>query len=410
MQINLWSKQYDFYADTGREALLEAGIGYGKSMVASMWLFEQVQQYPNSKWFMAARDYKQLKTAVDEEFEYYLHYIYGLERDVHYRKTSGSPILYEFMHNGAKIFGVGAHNYDTIFRAGNYNGAWADEVEFWKPEAMKALRGRVRKDPELLRFTSSVNGFSHIWEDFHQNKAGNVYNAPSHENKSLTKEYLESLKKTYSPQLYEQEVMAIRLNLNAGAVYNEFDRERHVQECRHLLKESDQLYFFTDYNIANYCGVYMFFKKGIAYAIGEEHLKFEGSRIMAQKIVHKYPDRPVIVIGDSTGNNKRDVSIDRTNYEHFKSEGLYVENFSNPHVQSRIISANSNMYHNRIVVDPSCTTLIKDLELLPWEEDGKDIDKSNINLSHASDAYTYGLWYFLPIRPRNRSYTVGKFL
>jgi hypothetical protein len=48
-QIKLWNKQFDFYQDTGREALLEAGIGYGKSMVASMWLFEQVQSQSNVK-------------------------------------------------------------------------------------------------------------------------------------------------------------------------------------------------------------------------------------------------------------------------------------------------------------------------------------------------------------------------
>ena len=108
MQISLWDKQYNFYTDTGREALLEAGIAYGKSMCASMWLFEMAQKYPMSKWIMAARDYRQLKTAVDEEFEYYLHDIYGLTREKHYRKTSGSPIVYEFKHNRAKIYGFGA--------------------------------------------------------------------------------------------------------------------------------------------------------------------------------------------------------------------------------------------------------------------------------------------------------------
>lgn len=400
MQINLWSKQYDFYIDTGREALLEAGIGYGKSMVASMWLFEQAQILPISKWIMAARDYRQLKTAVDEEFEYYLNDIYGLRRNKHYYKTNGSPIIYELKHNGAKVFGFGAQNYDTAFRAGNYNGAWGDEVDYWKPEAVKSLRGRIRRDPELIRWTSSPKGFNHVHEDFYINKAGNVYNAPSHENKTLSYEYIESLRKTYSPRLFEQEVLAKRLRINAGSVYNEFSREKHVKECKHLLTNNDQLYFFTDYNIANYCGVYMFEKDNKVYAWGEEHLQYEGTREMAQRIKAKFPDRFIIVCGDSAGNNKRDVAATKTNYEIFREilgHGS-TKRVTNPPVQQRIIAANSNFYHENLVIDPSCKTLIKDLELLSWREDGKEIEKT-IDLSHSSDAYTYGTWFFRPIRP-----------
>ena len=400
--ITLWDKQYGFYTDQGREALLEAGIGYGKSMVASMWLFEKVQETPMSKWIMAARDYRQLKTAVDEEFEYYLHDIYGLQRDVHYRKTNGSPSTYEFRHNGAKIYGFGAQNYDTAFRAGNYMGGWGDEVDFWKPEAVKAFRGRVRKSPELIRWTSSPNGFNHVHEDFYVNKAGNIYNAPSHENNSLSFEYLESLRKTYSPKLFEQEVLAKRLNMNIGAVYNEFDRERHVQPCKGLLTPRDQLYFFTDYNISHYCGTYMFKRDDKVYAIGEEHLEFQGTREMAQRVKNKWPDRPIIVVGDSTGNNKRDVAIDQSNYQLFQKAGLGTKNFLNPPVQSRIICANSNFYHDRLIIDPSCKNLIRDCELVSWKEDGKDIDKGDITLSHASDGYTYGVHFFLPLQDRSK--------
>lgn len=74
---------------------------------------------------------------------------------------------------------------------------------------------------------------------------------------------------------------------------------------------------------------------------------------------------------------------------------------TNPLVLQRVISANSNFYHKRLVIDPSCKTLIKDLELLAWKEDGKDIEKT-IDLSHASDAYTYGTWFFMPLKPAKR--------
>jgi hypothetical protein len=141
-QISLFNKQLDFFNLQDREALLEAGIGYGKSRVASIWLIMQTQQHLKSNWIMAARDYRQLKTSVDREFEYYLNDIFELRRNIDYHKINGSPIEYHFKSSGSKIFGFSAVNYETAFRSGSYSGAWGDEVDFWKPEAVERLRGR----------------------------------------------------------------------------------------------------------------------------------------------------------------------------------------------------------------------------------------------------------------------------
>lgn len=129
---------------------------------------------------------------------------------------------------------------------------------------------------------------------------------------------------------------------------------------------------------------------------------------MAQQIAMKFPNRQVIIIGDSAGNNKRDTAAVKTNYQLFEEvlgRGC-TKKFTNPPIQSRIISANSNFYHRKVIIDPSCKTLIKDLELLAWKENGTDVEKT-IDLSHASDAYTYGLYYFIPVRKerqKSRSY------
>lgn len=404
-KIKLFKKQLQFFKLKEKEALFECGIGYGKSRTGSLWLANQCQIYPKTKWFMAARDYKQLKTAVDEEFEFYLHDVFGLERGVDYEKTSGSPIVYEWK-NGTKIFGVGAHNYDTVFRSGNYNGIWGDEVDYWKPEAVRAARGRIRRWPELKRWTSSPDGYNHIYEDFYVNKVGPVINAPTTENPTLSADYIETLRKTYSPSLFEQEVMAKRLNLKVGKVYSEFDRDKHVTNCAELLEETDTIYFFTDYNVAHYCGCYFIHKKGKVYCIGEEHLEYKTTREMAYKVRTRFPDHTIIVCGDSSGNNKKDVAIEKVNYAQFEEAGLLTMNFRNPPVHARIISANSNLHHGKVEVDESCTTTIKDLELVSWKEGANEIDKSNINLSHASDAFTYGLWHFLSVKLNRKSNTI----
>jgi hypothetical protein len=352
---------------------------------------------------MVARDVPQLRNAVVHEMKMVLNEWLDWHDEVDYRHNKATN---EFIFpNGSQIIGVGATNYSSAFRGPSYSGGLFDEVDYYKPEAFLTLLGRIRVKPERLRFVSSPKGFNHVYEHFYVNKSASkrVINANTYDNPTLSPEYIESLKSAYSPRLFEQEVLGKRLRINVGAVYNEFNRGRHVRECKHLLRPEDQLYFFTDYNIANYCGIYMFIRDGVAYAWGEEHLTFEGTRVMAQNIAMKFPNRLVIVVGDSAGNNKRDVAADKTNYQIFETilgRGS-TKKFTNPPVQSRIISANSNFYHNKVIIDPSCPTLIKDLELLAWKDNGTEVEKT-IDLSHASDAYTYGLYFFIGVKKQRK--------
>ena len=395
--VKLFSKQLEFFNLKDRNAHMDAGIGLGKTTVLGFWLGCMLQEHPGTKWLLAARDTKQLRAATSLEFDWALLNWLGLEENIHFTKKWSPQLTYEF-YNGSIVHGVGAHNYDTVFRGGNYSGLAADEVDYWKPEAWLAAKGRIRRYPELIRSVSSPKGYNHIHQDFFVNKIGPVVTATTYDNPTLSKEYIESLKNSYSPRLFEQEVLGKRLRLNVGAVYSEFDRTKHVRDCRQEWN-GEQLYFFTDYNISHYCGCYGFLKDGVVYIIGEEHLEFQGSREMAKIVYSKYPN--AIVIGDSTGNNKRDVAIDMTNYEHFRAAGLATKRFRNPPVHSRIIAAQSNLYHNKVVIDPSCVTLIRDLELMAWLEDGKDVDKRDITISHASDAWCYMMHYFLPLKTKS---------
>lgn len=362
-------------------------------------------EHKNKKGLVVARDFPQLKMATLVELKKVFEML-ELREGEHFQWNRSNNDIDFF--NGTILYCRGANNYDSAFRGGNIAFIWADEADYYKPEAWQTLKGRLRDYPELLRATSSPKGYNHIWEDFFQ-KEGNTRKtivATTYDNPMLSEEYIEDLRSSYSPRLFEQEVLGKRLRLNVGCVYDEFKKEVHVRPCKDRLRKEDQLYFFTDYNIANYCGVYMLERDGKVYAIGEEHLTYEGTRVMAQNIYAKYgKDRHVFICGDSAGNNKRDTAADKTNYQIFE-EVLGVgctKKVTNPLVQQRIISANSNFYHEKLIIDPSCKTLIKDLELLAWKEDGKDIEKT-IDLSHASDAYTYGVWYWLPLKPaRKRS-------
>lgn len=397
VDLPLFPKQIDFIQSTERSVLLQSGIGFGKSFVGALWLVLTVLKYPDVKGMIVARDYGQLKTASLVELKKAFD-ILGLIEGKHYTwNRSNNDIVF---FNKTVVYCRGANNYDSAFRGGNMSFIWADEADFYKAEAWRTLKGRLRVAPELMRVTSSPFGYNHIWEEFFQNSSPNkkVIHASTYDNPTLSEDYIEDLRGSYSPRLFEQEVLGKRLMINVGAVYQEFDRSIHVKPCRNILEEDDEIYFFTDYNIAHYCGCYMIKKDGIVYVIGEEHLEYKGTEEMALVVQSKFMGHPKIVVGDSTGNNARGVNVSSTNYAIFQKAGLLTKPFRNPPVQSRIINANSRIHHGLVVVDPSAKNLVRDLELVAWREDGADINKSDITLSHSSDAFSYGLWYFLPLR------------
>jgi hypothetical protein len=382
----------------------------GKTKVGAFWIVQMALTHPKTRWMVAARDSNQLEEATAFEIDAVLEDWLGLKENVHYKKVRRPKLKYSFF-NKSEIIGVGAHNYDSVFRGPSLSGLLADEADYWKPDAWKAALGRVRVYPEFIRAVSSPKGYNHIWEHFYQNKSENrhVINATTYDNPTLSEDYIESLRASYSPRLFEQEVLGKRLRINVGAVYSEFDDNKHVEDLsdftKKVIEDKMEIYFFLDYNIAHYCGVYLVNYQDKLYCIGEEHLQYKGTREMAQYVSARFPDNPIIVCGDSTGNNKKDVAIEKVNYQIFREYGLMTKNFKNPPVQSRIISANSNLYHKQVVIDQNCPTLIKDLSLVAWTEDGTAIEKT-VDLSHASDAFTYGLWHFKPITLKRKSKTI----
>jgi len=402
IDVELFPKQIDFVQSTERSVLLQSGIGFGKSFVGALWLVLTALKYPGVKGMIVARDFGQLKTASLVELKKVFTML-GLKEGEHYTwNRSNQDITF---YNDTVIYCRGANNYDSAFRGGNISFIWADEADFYKPEAWRTLKGRLRVAPELLRVTSSPCGYNHIWDEFFQNASDTkkVIEATTYDNPTLSEEYIQDLKGTYSPRLFEQEVLGKRLQINVGAVYQEFDRNLHVKNCKDALEEGDEIFFFTDYNIAHYCGCYMIKKEGVVYVLAEEHLEYKGTREMAQVVLSKFTNHNKVVLGDSTGNNARGVAVEKTNYAIFQENGLMTKRFRNPPVQSRIINVNSRIHHGLVVIDPSCKNLIRDLELVAWKENGSDIDKADITLSHASDAFSYGLWYYLPLKTQAKA-------
>jgi Terminase RNaseH-like domain len=138
-----------------------------------------------------------------------------------------------------------------------------------------------------------------------------------------------------------------------------------------------------------------------------------------QELLAQYQPAPlnVYVYGDATGAQRK-TSATRTDWQIVKDFfGRYADRFkvqfrvlsSNPPVKDRINCVNALLQNHagqhRLLVDPKCKELIKDLEQTCWKSDPHgnqltDLDKSDPMRTHASDATGYLIALEFPMRAR----------
>lgn len=395
MNLNLSKPQFQFLNSPSKSVLFQAGIGTGKTYVGCLWLFTEMLSYEDSVAIVSCVDYPQVRNTFLPEFTKVLN-LFNQEEGKDYRHNKSNNTF--TFSNGSKIILCTSNNHESI-RGINCSHLYIDECDYQSEESFKVLLGRLRVGRQLLRCTSSPDGFNHIYEFFKDNQ---VIVAPSQMSLVLSDEYLELLKSSYSPKLYRQEVLAERLALKQGAVYSDFNRDIHVKQIDRSFYKDKEVFFFLDYNISNYCGLFVCLEDGIVKVIEEIHLQNKNTHAMAEEIL-KRQYKNLIVCGDSAGNNKRDVQATHTNYQIFNNYGLTTKKQTNPYVEKRIITVNSRLYQNEIIINEDCETLIRDLELVSYKKDSDQIDKSDSTLTHMSDAFGYAIHNLLPLKVKKRS-------
>ena len=121
---------------------------------------------------------------------------------------------------------------------------------------------------------------------------------------------------------------------------------------------------------------------------------------MCNEIKRRYPNYIYIVTGDASGGNREKADRDlQSMYDIIQKElgisSRSVQTFnSNPGHLSNKALLNSILLHFDISINPNCTYLIQDLDMVRCDDQGK-IDKSNKEIGHLLDCLRYYLhaWF-----------------
>lgn len=313
------------------------------------------------------------------------------------------------LKNGREVFGFTAENHDKI-RNVTLMGFWVDEAREVKDFVglWDVLLGRVLSTGGKGIVTSSPNSFDGLHEVFYEKRDADygVVSFDTYENTYIPRSAIDKLKAKYDERFAEQEIGG-KFVVFQGAVYYAFDRRWNAGDLAFELARYDPdkpLLLCCDFNVDPMCWVIAQFgmnDKGLreVYFIDEICLPNSNTPECCEEFKRRYPNHAagVVLYGDATGT-RRDTRSNTSDWAIIRDMlRLYgVEKrvpVKNPAEKNRINAVNAMLRNSdgnrRLFVNPNCKKLIGDFEQVAYKDGSRQIDKSNVKLTHPSDAAGY---------------------
>lgn len=316
-------------------------------------------------------------------------------------KDTGSKILFRSLDDSERLRGT--------------NLAWfcVDELTYASEDSWLRLEARLR-DPKATRLGGfavwTPRGFDWVYRRFlsGEYRGYQTFLARAFENVHLlaqVPDYYERLKTSYDPRFYAQEALGEYLNVQAGRVYESFDRPRNVAPAPavDILKP---LYWALDFNVDPMSSVVAQQTGDRIHVIDEICLRRATTAQACEEFVSRYPDHPggLVIFGDASGARMQTTGLSdhqmvRECLRNARYGNVRMEIArSNPSVRARVSLVNGLLGNAagqaRLLVDPRCKELIKDFEQVCFKPDSSAvIDKdADPQRTHLSDALGYMVW------------------
>lgn len=323
-------------------------------------------------------------------------------------ERNGIPYTYNIAsHKFRTAYGdikIYVTNQSSHIVGANYTYAGIDEldIESYKhcERAVNKCLARLRgcEDAELF-ITTTPEGFHYTFDFMVRDDNPNKYlvHGKTTDNTYLPQTYIDSLKENYDDNLLKAYLLGQFTNLQKGATYHGFDRDRNIRECKY--DRTKPIYVGMDFNNDPMaaCIIQEEPNSPQIRVIDELMLSHQGSgdlltERMCQTIRERYPNNQYHIFPDATGASKHsssrfsDIELIR------RQQGFRVHvRHINPLVINRVNSVNNNLNKGNMIIDPKCKALIRDLEQVVNKEGTREIDKKGMSkeLSHVSDALGY---------------------
>ena len=382
---------------------LVAGFGSGKSYAGTLKTIIKKLQYPSVKVAYYLPNYPLIRDIAFDKFPQMcedLGLFYQLNKSDKELVIQGfGTIIFRNMSEPEMIVGYEV-GYSLI-----------DEADILpKAKMEKAFRQILARNraplpdglPNQVDLVTTPEGYRFAYNLLVANKPDNyaLVRASTYDNPHLPDEYIETLKDTYDEKLLQQYLLGEFVNINGSAVYHQFDRDTHVVPDRDI-DTRYPLIITWDFNINPYNAVFLIqVIDGIVYVVDNAIIKNKPVVDTIDYLKEKFGHLgaylySATIYGDAAGK-ARSQGTAQTNYDLIRNAGWTKMKIktANPRVQDRINVFNSMLRNGQgsvsIAICSRNVELINDLEQMSYNDKG-EVDKSNQDLTHASDSVGYYL-------------------
>lgn len=407
--IQLLSHQYKVLASRKREIFLGGGVGAGKTMIGSLWAILKARRTPKDVYgLVVSNTYPQLyDTTIRALYEIADKAGVKMLPAQIPRGRGPTDLLVQTATGQTRILIRSLEHYERLSGL-EVGWFWADEVWQTRKEAIDVLNARLR-DKRMGRlqslYTSTLDDPSTwMYQRFVEQvnpKRTDVFYAKTADNPNLPKDYIETLKSTYSESMYRRMVLSEWVALDQNRIYTSFARENNVSTEVHY-EEALPLLWSHDFNIGvgkpmSSCVLQYHPKTDEYHVIDEIILDKSDTHDAVTEFLSRYPSSGVVIYGDASGQ-ARDTRSRLTDFEILRRAGFTEQKVprSNPPVRERhnlinalLKSANGKV---RIKISPKCRTLIKGLDTVHLKKGANYVEDDSQREQHVTTALGYCLF------------------
>lgn len=403
MKIDLKKPRREILKHPARYKVLVTGRRWGKTYLALIWLHMGSFTPNRMRWFVAPT-YRQGKLIAWPLLKD-LHRQWGWAESIEYSETE----LTATFPNGFQICIKGADNEDSL-RGVGLDAVVLEEYAFMKANVWGEIIRPMLADYEApALFIGTPDGLNHFYDHYQRGLDDGEWKSwqfRSVDGGYIKQSEIEAARADMDERTFRQEFEA-SFETIGNRVYYSFNRNEHDEQRGDLHRQNLPVVCGMDFNINPMACV-------LGYVIGKNHihwfdeiiLKDSNTMEMARVLRERYPN--AVIYPDASGSARRSQST-RSDHQILRDAGFTVISRKNqPPVRDRINAVNSRFKSAngevRMTIDTTrCKELLADLERVQWK--GGDIDKGDLERTHASDAMGYAVEYLFPV---NRGY-VGTF-
>ncbi len=256
-------------------------------------------------------------------------------------------------------------------------------------ELVRRMRERNRGRHDSFLFTvGSPEGFFALYEILKRkpNPGTNIIHAKTTDNIYLPKQYIQELLDTYDELMVKAYIEGKFVNMIGLMAHYNFQRDTHVMPVPPPPIGS-AIDIGIDFNVNPLCACVGYYIDHVYHVFDEIYLNNANTYMLADTLKARYADKYIIYCyPDPTGIARKTSSFE-SDLEILEKAGFALKYKHGIHQKRSLNMANAELHHRRVVIDPSCTNLITDLEQVTTDDAGAINKIKDSALTHMSDAF-----------------------